>query len=185
MSFPGRIVNHLHPIDRPSDPGQDLRPAAVLIPLLLFQDQWSLLYTRRTDLVDSHRGQVAFPGGVIDEMDDGPVAAALRETHEEIGVLPDDITVLGLMDPMPTVTEYCVTPVVGHIPWPYDLKINPDEVASTFIVPLEWLQDSGNLEIGYRESGLKVDFFKPFQDEIIWGATARITLNFLEILKSV
>lgn len=185
MSLPGRIAKHLHPITQIPYPGVDLTPAAVLIPLLELQDEWALLFTRRTDWVDSHRGQVAFPGGVIDADDDGPVTAALRETHEEIGVLPADVDVLGLMDPMPTITEFCVTPVVGRIPWPYELKINPDEVATTFIVPLVWLQDSNNMEIRYRESGIQVDFFKPFQDEIIWGATARITLNFLNILKEL
>ena len=129
-------------------------------------------------------GQVAFPGGVVDKEDDGPVEAALRETQEEVGVLPDDVRVLGLMDPMPTITEYCVTPVVGLIPWPYALTINPDEVATTFVVPLTWLQNSNNYEVRFRESGTQVDFFKPYLDEVIWGVTARITLNFLKILKN-
>jgi hypothetical protein len=88
------------------------------------------------------------------------------------------------MDPMPTITEYCVTPVVGLIPWPYELTINPDEVATTFVVPLTWLQNSNNYEVRFRDTGIQVDFFKPYLDEVIWGVTARITLNFLEILKN-
>jgi 8-oxo-dGTP pyrophosphatase MutT (NUDIX family) len=152
--------------------------------MLKDQDQWLLLFTRRTDLVDSHQGQVAFPGGVIDANDDGPVSAALRETQEEIGVPPEEVDVLGLMDPMPTITEFCVTPVIGVIPWPYPLTINPYEVAATFVTPLEWLSNPENLEIRHRDSGLQVEFFKPYRNEVIWGVTARITLDFLAILQS-
>ena len=184
-SLPRRIAKILHPTTQIPDPGADYTPAAVLVPLLLLHDEWSLLYTRRTDRVDSHRGQVAFPGGVIEAGDDGPIAAALRETQEEIGVSPDDVEVLGHMDPMPTITEFCVTPVVGLIPWPYPLRINPDEVATTFVVPLDWLQDTNNMEVGYRASGLEVEFFKPYEEEVIWGATARITLDFLKLLRDI
>lgn len=184
-SLPQRLSRRLYAPHNPPESTSKLRPAAVLLPLLKDQDHWSLLYTRRTDLVDSHRGQVAFPGGVIDASDEGPVSAALRETQEEIGVQPDDIEVLGLMEPMPTITQFCVTPVVGVIPWPYQLTINPYEVAATFVAPLDWLSDPNNVEIRYRDSGLEVDFFKPYQNEIIWGATARITLNFLSILEQI
>lgn len=183
-SLPQRLAQRLNPAHTPPVSDSPFTPAAVLVPLLIDHDHWSLLFTRRTDTVDSHQGQVAFPGGVIEASDDGPVSAALREAQEEIGVLPQAVEVLGIMDPMPTVTEFCVTPVVGIIPWPYQLTINPYEVAATFITPLEWLSDPDNVEVRYRASGLEVNFFKPYQNEVIWGATARITLEFLSILNS-
>ncbi|NIM96081.1 MAG: NUDIX domain-containing protein, partial [Anaerolineales bacterium] len=150
-------------------------------------DEWHLLYTRRTEAVESHRGQVSFPGGVIESQDNGVEAAALRETYEEIGIHADDVNILGRLDTMLTVTQFSITPVVGTIPWPYDLRINNNEVAHTFGVPISWLADPANLEFSERElpvSGQKVPvyFYHPYQGEVIWGATARITLNFLQIL---
>jgi 8-oxo-dGTP pyrophosphatase MutT (NUDIX family) len=165
----------------------DSSPAAVLIPLIPVDGSWSLLYTRRTDSLESHRGQVAFPGGRIDEVDKSPTEAALREACEEIGIDPDHVEVLGAMDPLYTVTQFHVTPVIGLLDWPVDLKLNHTEVAAVFHVPISWLAQKQNLQLVERTlwpggPTIPIYQFKPYQGETIWGATARITLNLLEIM---
>ncbi len=161
------------------------QPAAVLVPLYRDHGAWHVLFTLRTDLVDVHRGQVSFPGGRIEPEDRGPEQAALREAEEEIGIRPDDVRVLGALDPLLTVTRFRVEPVVGIIPWPYPLRLNSHEVAATFGVPLEWLADPANLEVHHQEAlegpPVPVYFFRPFEGHRIWGATARITLNLLHL----
>src|SRR3989304_3539900 len=122
------------------------RPAAVLVPLLLNGGRWHLLFTRRTENVETHRGQVSFPGGRVEPGDEDAVAAALRETQEEIGVRPEDVRVLGSMDSLLTVTQYLITPVVGVLPWPYPLRPDPVEVAEVFQIPLDWLGEPTPLE---------------------------------------
>ncbi len=165
------------------------KPAAVLLPLYQDQDTWHLLFTRRTEYVESHRGQVSFPGGVIDSEDESPTQAALREVQEEIGIHPRDIDILGMLDPLLTTTQFVITPIIGVFPWPYELRLNRNEVANVFGVSLDWLADKNNLEIRERNypipgGSISVYYFKPYQGEIIWGATARITLNLLSLLKS-
>lgn len=165
----------------------DATPAAVLIPIFRENHEWKVLFTRRTETVDSHSGQVSFPGGQIDSSEETPVEAALREANEEIGINPNDVETLGQLNPLLTVTQFLVTPIVGVIPWPYSLTLNPDEVARTFTVPLRWLADPGNLEVQERQPlipgrNVQVYFFKEFDGETIWGVTARITLNLLEVL---
>ncbi len=162
-------------------------PAAVLLPLYLDQGEWNLLYTRRTDSVDVHRGQVSFPGGRIEPGDRSPAEAALRESEEEIGLRAADVQVLGELNPLATVTQFVVTPVIGVIPWPYDLRPNNKEVAKCFGVPIRWLAEAANLEVQSREPlvpGLSVQvyYFKPYEGELIWGVTARITKSLLDLL---
>lgn len=166
------------------------RPAAVLIPLYNFGHSWQILYTRRTETVEDHRGQVSFPGGVIDLEDESPRATALREAEEELGIHATDVDVLGALEPHPTVTNFTILPIVGTIPWPYPLRLNRMEVAVAFGVPIEWLANPSNLEIRHwkPQDGrpeLAVHFFKPFQGEVIWGATARITIHLLELLENL
>lgn len=168
----------------------DAKPAAVLLPLYQDQDTWHLLFTRRTEYVESHRGQVSFPGGVIDSDDESPIQAALREVHEEIGIEPTDIEILGMLDPLLTTTQFSITPIVGTFPWPYDLRINRDEVANVFGVSLAWLADKDNLEVRQRDyptsgGSISVYYFKPYQGEIIWGATALLTLDLLSLLEDL
>jgi 8-oxo-dGTP pyrophosphatase MutT (NUDIX family) len=166
------------------------RPAAVLVPLFHHEGAWHLLFTRRTQNVDSHPGQVSFPGGAIETYDGTPAAAALREANEEIGLPPESVSILGQMNPMITVTQFLVTPVVAQIPWPFPIKTNPSEVASTFDVPLSFLQDPDNLEIRLREPlipgrPVEVFYFRPYKDEVIWGVTARITVDLVKLIRTL
>ncbi len=166
----------------------EAHPAAVLVPLFQDQGEWHVLYTRRIESVDAHPGQVSFPGGRIEEGDAGPQQAALREAEEEIGLRPGDVHVLGVLDSLLTVTQYRVAPVVAAMPWPYAMALNEHEVASVFSVPIRWLLDSANLEARPRppaSSGRHptVYYFQPYQGEVIWGVTARITVQLLEALK--
>ncbi len=169
--------------DRPRPAGVFLRQAAVLIPLACERGDLSLLFTRRTDLVHSHKGQIAFPGGAIEPQDQTPAEAALRETYEEIGIPPTEVCLLGQLGHFPTVTGFVITPVVGLVPWPYDLHLSPEEVSRVFTIPLAWLSAPENRD--EKEMTLpdgrveRVIFFHEYDGEKVWGATARITLWFL------
>ena len=163
------------------------RPAAVLIPLYHDQGEWHVLFTERTQTVEDHKGQVAFPGGRVDEGDASRVATALRETEEEIGLQPADVTVLGQLDELLTVTQYRITPVVGVFPWPYPFVLSTEELSEVFGVPLAWLLDPANCEIQYREppiTGPKIPvYYFRYQRYTIWGVTARMLMGFLELIK--
>jgi 8-oxo-dGTP pyrophosphatase MutT (NUDIX family) len=163
------------------------RPAAVLIPIYWYAGDWNLLYTRRTDSVESHSGQVSFPGGMIEPQDQGALDAALREAGEEIGIQVQDVDILGHLNNFLTITQFDIKPFVGVISWPYPLQINHEEVARIFGVPLSWLSKPSNIEVRERKiptsgSEIPIYFFRPFEGEVIWGATARITIHLLEIL---
>lgn len=165
-------------------------PAAVLVPLYIDRGVWHVLYTRRTDTVDVHRGQVSFPGGRIDPHDAGPLQAALREADEEVGIRPEDVTVLGTLGPLLTVTQFEVLPVIGRIPWPYSLRLNTNEVACAFGVPVDWLSDPAHVRRASRPLPIPgrqvlVYTFEPFLGETIWGATARITLDLVALWHSL
>jgi len=171
---------------RPVRPEWDVIPAAVLVPIYEDHGTWSVLYTRRTETVDVHRGQVSFPGGRIDPDDRGPVEAALREANEEVGILPHQVEILGTLGPLLTVTQFEVTPVIGRIAWPCPLRLNTHEVACAFGVPLDWLAEPAHVHrqprlppIPGRE--IMVYSFDPYLGETIWGATARITLDLVAL----
>lgn len=165
-------------------------PAAVLVPLYVDRVTWHILFTQRTDSVDVHKGQVSFPGGRIEPSDRRYVDTALREASEEINLRPGDVQVLGEMDEFPTLTGFVVTPVVALIPWPYPLRPNPIEVASTFGVPLDWLAEPANVETRkytspFSPAEVPVHFFRPYDGHTIWGATARIALRLVEIIRGL
>lgn len=167
----------------------DTRPAAVLIPLYQVEGVWHVLFTQRTHLVETHKGQVSFPGGRVDPQDVDRVATALREAEEEIGLRREDVTVLGQLDELLTVTQYRITPIVGTFPWPYDFVLSTAELSAVFGAPLAWLADPRNLEIQYREplvTGPKVPvYYLRYDTWTIWGATARMLLNLLEVIRPV
>jgi len=164
--------------------GIHLKCAAVLVPLAWQDDEWHLLYTRRTDRVESHKGQVSFPGGACDEGETTPEETALREAQEEIGLDPDNVRVLGRLPNLITISHYRVTPVVGVITkWPTVFRVGEDEVARVFTMPLGWLANELNrwqFEMpGRRRS---VIAYHPYDGELLWGATARMTVDFLKVL---
>lgn len=174
----------------PSIGGNEKQPAAVLIPLLLDQEDWKFLFIKRTHYQDDrHSGQVAFPGGRVDSSDAALQYTALREAEEEIGLNPDDVEILGQSCPITTVTDYKVTPFVGILPWPYPLKLSKIEVEKTILIPIDWLIDPQNYQIKIwkpdpiAEEGIPVIFFKEYLGELLWGVTAQIVLDFLELIK--
>jgi 8-oxo-dGTP pyrophosphatase MutT (NUDIX family) len=170
----------------PDTKNAGLRPAAVLAPLVWFNKHWSLLFTRRTETVNSHKGQVSFPGGVADPEDHSPEATALRETYEEIGLRPEDVRILGRLSTRTTVSSYLITPVVGRVRWPNEFRISTHEVSRIFTIPLDWLADSANREERPRtfSNGRKenIIYYQAYDGEILWGATARITVDLLRAL---
>ncbi len=159
------------------------RAAAVLLPLTIVDDEWYLLYTRRTDIVEHHKGQVSFPGGATDPEDAGPVETALREADEEIGLRGPDVRVLGKMGTMLTVTNFLITPIVGVFPWPYAFTMHTIEVDRVFVLPLRWLADRQNWqEFVRKETNRSVITYFPYDGELVWGATARMTVEFIHAM---
>ncbi|MBI4522824.1 MAG: CoA pyrophosphatase [Deltaproteobacteria bacterium] len=166
--------------------GECLKPAAVLVPIQKFVEGDSLVLTQRTDILSSHKGQVAFPGGRIDPHDSGALAAALRESHEEIGIEPRDVQILGQLDQVTAGFNYLVTPFVGIIPSPYEFRLNPMETAAVFNVPISVLLEPGCLSCESRLSpahrqGEPIYHFR-YNGWDIWGATARIIKQLLELV---
>src|SRR5512135_2456680 len=161
-----------------------LKCAAVLVPLLRQDDQWNLLFTRRTDHVESHKGQVSFPGGGCDEGEITAEETALREAQEEIGVDPKRVRVLGRLANMITITSFRVTPVVGVIEWPTVFTVGQHEVERIFTIPLYWLADTRNRwEFPVPGRNRSLIAFHPYDGELLWGATARMTVDFLRVLE--
>ena len=185
QAIAGALVR-AYPAASASVKAAQLVAASVLIPLFRLEERWHLVYTHRTEKVMNHKGQVSFPGGAADPDDLDAIQTALRETDEEIGIPADCVQVLGQMTPMPTVTGFIITPVVGVVCWPYELRPAEIEVERVFHVPLVWLANPSNREERpyTRSNGTSelVVFFQPYDGELIWGATARITLDFIRIL---
>ena len=187
LTFPKQLQQVLNGRVVQTDAEWESRPAAVLVPLYRAEKDWHLLFTRRTDALKQHSGQVSFPGGAADADDRDAVFTALRETQEEIGVQPADVQVIGQLDELLTITQYRVKPVVGVIPYPYHFQLNPLETAAIFGVPLHWLADAANCEMQQRAhpvTGRMVDviFYKAWEGHVIWGATARMVHGMLGLL---
>jgi 8-oxo-dGTP pyrophosphatase MutT (NUDIX family) len=162
---------------------KNLKPAAVLVPIQQRADGDYLVLTQRAEMLNSHRGQVAFPGGRVDPDDGGAVETALRESQEEIGIHPRDVRILGQLDQVRAAASYLVTPVVGLIPFPYEFRLNASETAAVFSVPISELLDQSNLRTDLRldrEWGPIYHFYYGEWD--IWGATARIVKQLLELV---
>lgn len=167
--------------------GASLRHAAVLIPLFKAASDYRVLFTKRTDRVEAHKGQISFPGGRIEEEDGSPLETALREADEEIGLSRKDVTVLGQMDDARTVSSnYIVHPFVGLIPYPYEFKTSVQEVKALLEVPFQVFLsgDSAGENTPVVYDGVTYQSLAyRYNGEVIWGATARIMHNLVELVK--
>lgn len=159
---------------RPARSG--LRPAAVLLPLLDRGGELRLILTKRASHLKHHPGQIALPGGKLEETDKDPPAAALREAQEEIGLLPDNVELLGILPFHQTVTGFRITPVIGRVREAFTPVPEAGEVAEVFEVPFAHVADPGRFRIeGRYWGGVKRYYYTiPYGPYYIWGATARI-----------
>lgn len=167
-------------------PGLQLRASAVLVPLVARDAGLHLVVTRRLETLRAHAGQYAFPGGAADPEDPTPVHTALRETEEELGIPRAEVRVLGMLDELPTITGYRIVPVVGLLPPGVGLRPSPDEIAEVVEVPLSFLlgEPCTRTERWTLAGAARDVFLYDYQGHVIWGATARILKNFLELVAS-
>ncbi|KDB03590.1 phosphohydrolase [Defluviimonas sp. 20V17] len=151
-----------------------LRPAAVLVPLLMRGDELRLILTKRSSRLKHHPGQIAFPGGKVDPGDAGPQAAALREAWEEIGLDPGNVDVLGRLPDHRTVTTFAMTPFLGQVRDAFAYRAEPGEVAEVFELPLAHVLNPANFSIEHRRwRGVTRRYYTvPYGPYYIWGATA-------------
>lgn len=165
-------------------PPEDLVAAAVLIPLVENTVGLELLLTVRTDNVEHHKGQIAFPGGAREPGDHNVYETALRETREEIALPPEQVDLIGRIDDLATPTGFVVSPVVGYIPSLPVLQLQPAEVSAYFTAPLAFFLDSQNAYTREyeREGARREVWFYDFNQYTIWGITAAIIQNFKQIL---
>ncbi len=165
-------------------PPENLRPAAVLVPLVDHDTGLTVLLTQRTADMPSHAGQIAFPGGRRQIEDPDLIATALRETEEEIGVGRDHVDVIGSLDNYVTGTGFLITPVVGFVAPPFELKPDPREVADIFEVPLDFFLDPANHHVHSRTwQGRERRYYAmPYGERYVWGATAGMLKNLWRIL---
>lgn len=196
-----RITAALHPLTNPPagdgwnhaeiadllPEGRALVEAAVLVGLVPRGEGIQVLLTRRTDVLRHHAGQVSFPGGRLEIDDVDAVAAAVRETFEEVGIVPSQVAPLGFLDAYTTITGFRVLPVVATVANDYIARPDPNEVADVFEVPLAFLLDPANiasLALEHRGRMRQVWEFR-YPDQRIWGVTAAILLNLRERLGAV
>jgi 8-oxo-dGTP pyrophosphatase MutT (NUDIX family) len=185
LSLEKRIANALN--SRPCHRITDERaiPSAVLLFLFQVEQAYRVLLTKRSDTVACHKGEVSFPGGTVDPEDRNPLQTALRESNEEVGIQSKDVKILGRLDDnLTTTTGFLITPYVGVIPYPYPFKVNSDEIAKLIFIPLQVLKERFRCETAssYNGNGSLSEPSFHYKDDLIWGATARILRQFIDLV---
>lgn len=163
-----------------------LKDASVLLPLFFHEDELSIIFTERTDNVPTHKGQISFPGGSVDETDEDFAAAAVRETFEEVGILPEHIKILGQLSSYPTPAGFRIYPFAGYISQ-FSQNISLCEVSKVLIIPVRHLADEKNMEIKNYSRG-ETEYPMPnfyYENHTIWGATGMILKEFLDEIKDL
>ena len=171
--------------DRRVVPPGPLIQAAVLVPIVDRAGDPSLLFVKRTDRVGHHKGQIAFPGGVVDPDDASFLDAALRECEEEIALPRAAVEPLGVLDDSETVaTQFVITPVVGVVRRPVAWQPDGHEIEKVIEVPFHLLADEGSFRVEHleRDGVTRPVYFFDYEGDTIWGATARILKHYLELL---
>ena len=167
--------------------GRDVRPAAVLLLVFPRKGEYYVHVQKRSRNLKSHAGEACFPGGKPKPQDENLLATALREAHEEENINPDDVTILGRLNDTPTRTGYAMKVFVGTIPQPYEYRPNPHEVDEVVDVPLKVLQDPANWreEARWEDGGLTTAHSYAYGPHIIYGATAKVIREFLDVVSQV
>ncbi|MEM2840781.1 MAG: CoA pyrophosphatase [Candidatus Bathyarchaeia archaeon] len=163
---------------------ENLVRAAVLVPIIRRSGEYCILFMKRPKNMKHHPGQISFPGGIFEERDLTLKGTVIREMHEELGVDVGDIKFLGELDDYATTTGFLISPFVGSIPYPYNFKVNKEEVADLIIVPVEELTSPPNVGYIVREGKHYPVYYYELTEHIIWGATARILKNFMDTIFS-
>ena len=163
--------------------GHSMRPAAVLLPLYRSDGDLCVILQKRSERVEHHKGEISFPGGMVDPDDENLLATALREAHEEMGISPEDVETLGRLDDTPTITDFMISTYVGAIPSPYVFTPSEIEVAEVLRVPISRLRDPASRR---DEAHLRGDKFSKmpvfvYEGHVIFGATARILDQFIAL----
>jgi len=163
---------------------EDLIGSAVLVPVVYEHAEPDLLLTQRTDRVETHKGQIAFPGGMVDPGDCDRTHTALREAKEEIGLLPSAVELCGLLDDLATPTGFVITPVVGLLRERPRLQLNAHEVAEAFYVPLRFFCEPANAEREFRIAGgvPREIWVYRYNGRVIWGATAAVIRHLVDLI---
>jgi len=168
--------------------GIQSRPAAVLVPLVLHEhrkDGLTVLFTRRTNHLSHHPGQISFPGGGMEEDDSSPEETAVREAEEEIGLAPERVELIGRLPDYLTGTGFRITPIVGLLHSPIKLKLDSFEVAEAFEVPLSHFLDPANHcmhSVRIKSGEIRLFHAVPYGDYFIWGATASMLMMLYRLL---
>ena len=166
----------------------EMRPAGVLMPLIArgANGDWHVLLTQRTSHLTHHAGQISLPGGKVEPGDADAVAAALREAEEEVALMRDRVELIGQLDDYRTVTNYRITPVVGLVRDPGELRADPSEVEDIFEVPLAFFMSPGNFERhDHVVDGRQRSFYAvPYNGHFIWGATAAMLKKLSQVLSA-
>lgn len=156
--------------------------AAVLVPIYEKDGQYHILFIKRTEWVEKHKGEISFPGGVYEAYDGTLLNTALRESTEEINLKPDAVEILGELDDEVSVkTNYIITPFLAFIPWPYEFKVDGHETEATIEAPIPALMDIGYSRQESVDGETVTIYYYNYQGRVIWGATARILTKFLDI----